>query len=74
MITNLLILIFLTFTSSFLINYIKKLKTDNEKENDINFWMFSYDFRSQKKEDYKPDSKLKLLKRRYKNKIILLSI
>ena len=49
MITNLLILIFLTFTSSFLINYIKKLKTDNEKENDINFWMFSYDFRSQNK-------------------------
>ena len=70
MITNLLILIFLTLTSSFLINYIKKLRTDNEKENDINFWMFSYDFRSKKKEDYKPDSKLKLLKRRYKNKII----
>ena len=49
MITNILVLTFLFLTSSFLINYIKKLKTGDERENDNNFWMFTYDFRSKKK-------------------------
>ncbi len=70
MITNLLVLTFLFLTSSYLINYIKKLRTGDARENEANFWMFTYDFRSKKKIDFNPDEKNKLIKKRHKNKMI----
>tara|TARA_Y100001958_G_C21157315_1_gene492056 strand:- start:77 stop:370 length:294 start_codon:yes stop_codon:yes gene_type:complete len=72
MITNILVLTFLFLTSSFLINYIKKLKTGDERENDNNFWMFTYDFRSKKKLEFNPEEKNILIKKRFKNKMIFL--
>ena len=55
--------------------YIKKtrhLQRCNKGESDQSFWMMSYDFKTYKKEDYKPDSLMLRKKRRYKNKLIII--
>ena len=59
MITNILLLIFLTLTWSFLVSYIKNIKISNH--NNQTSWMFSYDFKAEKKKDYQPED-LSLLK------------
>ena len=47
MITNILLLVFLTLTWSFLVSYIKNIKISNH--NNQTSWMFSYDFKAEKK-------------------------
>ena len=68
MITNILLLIFLTLTWSFLVSYIKNIKISNH--NNQTSWMFSYDFKAEKKKDYQPEDLSLLKKKIYKNKLI----
>ena len=68
MITNILLLIFLTLTWSFLVSYIKNIKISNH--NNQTSWMFSYDFKAEKKKDYQPVDLRLLKKKRFKNKLI----
>ena len=72
MTTIILLLIIFMIAYSELSSYIKKFKAGYKGESDQTFWMMSYDFKSYKKEDYKPDS-LQLIKRRkHKNKLIII--
>ena len=59
--TSLLVLFFLTF--KFLSSYIKKIKTGDPNENDLTYWMFSYDFKSSNEEWMPEDKKLRQRKR-----------
>ena len=45
-ISSLLILFILTF--KFLSSYIKTIRTGDPNETNLTYWMFSYDFKSQK--------------------------
>ena len=51
MLTTGLLLIFFTIIWSQLSKYIKNYKSGFEGESDESFWMFSYDFKSRKKQD-----------------------
>tara|TARA_Y100001970_G_C14028586_1_gene747383 strand:+ start:585 stop:878 length:294 start_codon:yes stop_codon:yes gene_type:complete len=72
MITTLLLLIIFLIISKYLVDWIRYLKTGDSEEKDKNYWMFSYDYKSTKKEDFKPDDKDVLKKKRYRNKLIFL--
>jgi len=72
MITNVLLLIVFTITWSQLSKYIKSFNAGFEGESDQSFWMFSYDFKSQKKDDYVPDTKNFTRRKRYKNRLIFI--
>ena len=72
MITNGLLLIVFTITWSQLSKYIKSFNAGFDGESDQSFWMFSYDFKSQKKDDYVPDTKNFIRRKRYKNRLIFI--
>ncbi|MEK9544910.1 MAG: hypothetical protein VWZ84_02460 [Pelagibacteraceae bacterium] len=72
MITNGLLLIVFTITWSQLSKYIKSFNAGFDGESDQSFWMFSYDFKSQKKDDYVPDTKNFTRRKRYKNRLIFI--
>jgi len=72
MITTGLLLIFFTITWSQLSNYIKRFNAGFDGESDRSFWMFSYDFKSHKKEDFVPETKNFIRRKRYKNNLIFL--
>ncbi|MEC7168942.1 MAG: hypothetical protein VXV90_00745 [Pseudomonadota bacterium] len=72
MFTTSLILIILFFLWKYLKEYIIYFKTGDPKENTSTYWMFSYDFKSDKKEDFKPDSLKIIKKRRFVNSLVLL--
>ena len=42
-------LIILIMLASYIIKVIKGIKTKQKNENDINFWMFTYDFKDKKR-------------------------
>ena len=69
--TILLIIIFLVCWW-YLVEYIKYFKTGDPKETDINYWKFSYDFKSEKKQDFSPDKLNLLEKRRFRNRLVFL--
>ena len=57
----------------FIVTKLKKIKTDNKKENKENFWMLTYDFKDIKKDSiFDRDTKNVLDKREKKNNLILL--
>ena len=66
-----LIIIFLVFWW-YLVEYIKYFNTGDPNETDINYWKFSYDFRSNKKKDFSPDKPNILRKRRFRNRLVFL--
>ena len=66
-----LIIIFLIFWW-YLVEYIKYFNTGDPNETDKNYWKFSYDFKSNKKEDFSPDKPNVLRKRRFRNKLVFL--
>jgi hypothetical protein len=72
MTTTILLLIVFLIIYSELSSHIKSFKAGYEGESDQSFWMMSYDFKSFKKEDYKPDSLLLRKKRKYKNRLIII--
>ena len=53
MITTTLILILLLICWKYLKDYINFFKTGDPRETDRSYWMFSYDHKSTKKEDFK---------------------
>ena len=71
MITTILLLVIFLIISKYLVDWIRYLKTGDPNESDDNYWMFSYDYKSTKKEDYKPDNK-NIKRKRYRNKLIFL--
>ncbi len=65
----LLIVLFLTF--KFLSSYIKKIRTGDPNEDNLTYWMFSYDFKSPNK-NWKPENKLLLQRKRSRNFLIFI--
>ena len=66
-ITFLLISLFIVFR--FLVFYIQKIRTGDINENDLTYWMFSYDFRSKNKEWCPED--IDFLKRKRKRNALI---
>ncbi len=66
-IISLLVIFFLSF--KFLSNYIKKIRTGDPNENDLTYWMFSYDFKSSNK-DWVPEEKKLLQRKRARNALV----
>ena len=56
----------------FLAEYIKYFKSEDPNETDVNYWKFTYDFKSSKKEDFRPDKPNVLRQRRFRNKLVFL--
>lgn len=72
MITTFLLIIVFFIISKYLVTWINYYRTGDSNENSNNFWMFTYDFKSKKKEDFKPDSEELIKKKRYRNKLIFM--
>ena len=68
-ITSLLVLFCLSF--KFLSDYIKQIRTGDPNENDLTYWMFSYDFRSTNKE-WVPEDKKLLQRKRARNFLVFI--
>ena len=64
-----LLLIFLSIICKFLVSYIKEIRTGDPNENELTYWMFSYDFKSQNKE-WLPEDKYFLKRKRKRNTLI----
>ena len=68
-ISSLLILFILTF--KILSSYIKTIRTGDPNENNLTYWMFSYDFKSANK-DWVPENKNLLAKKRARNFLVFI--
>ena len=68
-ITVLLIVFFFTFKS--LSVYIKKIRTGDPNENNLTYWMFSYDFKSPNK-NWEPEDKKLLARKRTRNFLVFI--
>jgi hypothetical protein len=66
-----LLLIFLSIICKFLVSYIKSIRTGDPNENELTYWMFSYDFKSQNKE-WIPENNLLLKRKRNRNALIFM--
>ena len=66
-----ILLIFLTIVSKFLITYIKGIRTGDTNESDLTYWMFSYDFKSKNK-DWSPEDSNFLKRKRKRNTLIFI--
>ena len=66
-VATLLILLFLICKS--LISYIKTIRTGDPNENDLTYWMFSYDFKSKNKE-WVPENSSFLKRKRKRNTLV----
>ena len=65
------LLIFLSIVCKFLSSYIKSIRTGDQNENDLTYWMFSYDFKSKNKE-WLPEEKNLLKRKRSRNALIFI--
>ena len=69
MIKILFILICLCILANYIIIHLKAIRTDRERDNDQNYWMFTYDFKVEKKNSiFDRDSKELVIQKRKKNK------
>ena len=66
-VATLLILLFLICKS--LISYIKTIRTGDPNENDLTYWMFSYDFKS-KNNEWTPEDSHYLKRKRKRNTLV----
>ena len=64
-----LLLIFLSIICVLLVSYIKKIRTGDPNENELTYWMFSYDFKSRNKE-WIPENNQLLKRKRNRNTLI----
>ena len=67
-----LLLIFLSIICKFLASYIKEIRTGDSNENNLTYWMFSYDFKSKNKEWIPEDNKF--LKRKRKRNALVFAL
>ena len=73
MIKSIFVLLVLYYLASYIIQNLKVIKTDNNQENEQNYWMFTYDFLKPKKESIFDRESIEVLQnKRKKNKLILL--
>tara|TARA_Y100001970_G_C13984940_1_gene725202 strand:+ start:407 stop:703 length:297 start_codon:yes stop_codon:yes gene_type:complete len=73
MIVSIFALLVLFYLAKYISSRILEIKTDNKKENEINFWMFTYDFKKEKKESiFDRDTNELIYKKRKKNNLIVL--
>ena len=73
MIVSIFALLVLFYLARYISSRILEIKTDNKKENEINFWMFTYDFKKEKKESiFDRDTNELIYKKRKKNNLIVL--
>ncbi len=72
MIGTILLIILFSVGWWYLVEYIKYFNTGDPNETDNNYWKFSYDFKSNKKEDFTPDSPNALRRRRFRNRLVFL--
>ncbi len=73
MIVSIFALLVLFYLAKYISSRILEIKTDNKKENEINFWMFTYDFKKEKKESiFDRDTNDLIHKKRKKNNLIVL--
>ena len=72
MLTNTLLLIVLTITLKYLSNYIKQIRTGDLNENNENYWMFSYDFKSKNKKNFVPEEVEFIKRKRIRNNLIFI--
>ena len=66
-----LLLIFLSIICKFLVSYIKSIRTGDPNENELTYWMFSYDFKSKNKE-WIPEDKNLLRRKRSRNALVFI--
>ena len=66
-----LLLIFLTIFCKFLVSYIKAIRTGDPNENELTYWMFSYDFKTKNKE-WIPEDKNLLKRKRSRNALVFI--
>ena len=71
MVAVIILLIFLLIICKFLILYIQAIKTGDPNENELTYWMFSYDFKSKNKEWF-PEDKHFLRRKRNRNALIFI--
>lgn len=72
MLTTFLLLIFFVILNNYLSNYIKSIRTGDPNENNNNYWMLSYDFKPDKKDDFMPEESGLRKRKRSKNNLIFL--
>ena len=73
MFTSLIGLIFLYFLSIYIIKHIKFSKVDKKLENDQNFWMFTYDFKEEKKDSILDKDSTEIIKqKKKKNQLVMM--
>ena len=65
------LLIFLSIICKFLISYIKAIRTGDQNESELTYWMFSYDFKSKNKE-WIPEDKNLLRRKRSRNALVFI--
>ena len=70
MLTKGLLLIFFTIICSHLSKDIMNSQSGYEGESDESFWMFSYDFKSRKKQDFTPDAAQFVRRKKFKNRLV----
>ena len=56
MITTVLLIIIFLIIWKYLTDLIKAIRTGDPNENASNYWKFSYDFKSLKRQDFTPDN------------------
>ena len=66
-----LLLIFLSIICKFLVSYIRAIRTGDPNENNLTYWMFSYDFKVKNKEWF-PKEKNLLTRKRRRNALIFI--
>ena len=69
-----LLLIFLSIICKFLVSYIRAIRTGDPNENNLTYWMFSYDFKVKNKEWFREEKNLLTRKRRRNFLIFILYI
>ena len=65
-------LILFALIFKFLSSYIKRIRTGDPNENNLTYWMFSYDFKSTAKKDWVPEDKELLKKKRARNFLVFM--
>ena len=72
MLTTILLIVIFLITWKYLSGWIKEIRTGDPNESSQNYWKFSYDFKSLKKQDFNPDDPYFLKKKRNRNRLVFL--
>ena len=65
-------LVFLILLSHQLTTYIKKIRTGDPNESEDTYWMFSYDFKPKNKDEWLPEDKELVKRKRRRNALVFM--